>query len=383
MLLIDHCKLITESDLEGDQVLIDGGKIAAVGYDLEVPEGTEVIDAEGRFVTPGLVESHCHVGCRSLASSDINEKTDPLYPGLRGIDALDYDCPYFYRALRTGVTTLVTGPGSANLMGGTFVAIKTAADRPTERVIKEEATLKMAFGENPKFAYGKKGKAPATRMASAAMVRDMFYKAKNYREKWLKYCEEGGSFTYDHNLHSLMRAFDGMRVKMHAHTADDIMTAIRIGKEFGISISIDHCTEGMLIVDEIKASGYPVILGPLAGGKSKLELENKSMEIVGIMEKAGVPFSLTTDCTVIPMEGLLMQAALVVKYGASREAVLKGLTIQAARNTDIDDRVGSIEPGKDADIVIWNMHPFDTMARPDMVLVDGKVRYYGKEDAVC
>ena len=268
-------------------------------------------------------------------------------------------------------------------MGGTFTAIKTAADTPEKRVYVEEVSLKMALGENPKMVYGKKSKTPVTRMACAALIREALYKAKNYREKWLKYQEEGGSFSYDHQLHSLMRAFDGMIVKIHAHTADDILTAIRIGKEFGLKITLDHCTEGALILDEIRESGYSPIVGPLAGGKSKVELTNKTLELPAIMEKAGIPFSLTTDSSVIPMEGLLMQAALTVKHGASREAILTALTRQAAVNGGVIDRVGTLEEGKDADIVIWNMHPFDTMAAPDLVIVDGVVRFERKEAGVC
>ena len=387
MLLLENCALYTMAENAErsafDQVLIKDGKIAAVGSDLAVPEGTVRIDAGGRMVTPGLVESHCHLGGSDMAGSNINERTNPILPGLRMLDGIDLNSPTFYRALRTGVTTLITGPGSANLMGGTFTAVKTAADTPEKRVYVEEVSLKMALGENPKMVYGKKGKTPVTRMASAALIREALYKAKNYREKWLKYQEEGGSFSYDHQLHSLMRAFDGMIVKIHAHTADDILTAIRIGKEFGLKVTLDHCTEGALILDEIRESGYSPIVGPLAGGKSKVELTNKTLELPAIMEKAGIPFSLTTDSSVIPMEGLLMQAALTVKHGASREVILTALTRQAAVNGGVIDRVGTLEAGKDADIVIWNMHPFDTMAAPDLVIVDGVVRYERKEAPAC
>ncbi len=383
MLLLENCLLYTMKEdaepLPGGEVLIRDGKIAAVGRDLEVPEGCPRLDAGGKMVTPGLVESHCHLGGSDLAGSNINERTNPVLPGLRGLDGIDLTSPTFYRALRTGVTTLITGPGSANIMGGTFTAVKTAADSPEKRVFVEEVSLKMALGENPKMVYGKKNKAPLTRMACAALMREALYKAKNYREKWLKYQQEGGSFSYDHQLHSLMRAFDGMIVKIHAHTADDIRTAIRVGKEFGLKVTLDHCTEGHLMIDEIKESGFSPIIGPLAGGKSKVELQNKTMELPGIMEKAGVPFSLTTDSGVIPMEGLLMQAALVIKHGASRGAILTALTRQAAVNGGVIDRVGTLEEGKDADLVIWNTHPFDTYGAPETVIVDGVVRYERKE----
>ena len=383
MLLLENARLfpMTEGAMasEAHELLVENGKIKAIGNHLDVPADVTRLNAQGKMVTPGLVESHCHLGGSDLTGSHINERTDPVLPGLRGLDGLNLTSPTFYRALRTGVTTLITGPGSANLMGGTFVAVKTAADSPEKRVFVEEVALKMALGENPKMVYGKKNKAPMTRMACAALMREALFKAREYREKWLKYQEEGGDFTYNHNLHSLMRAFDGMIVKIHAHTADDIRTAIRIGREFGLKVTLDHCTEGALILDEIKESGYSPIVGPLAGGKSKVELSNKDMTLPAQLEKAGIPFSLTTDSGVIPMEGLLMQAALTVKYGASRDVILTALTRQAAVNGGVIDRVGTLEVGKDADFVIWNTHPFDTMGQPDVVVVDGAIRYERKE----
>ena len=384
MILVKNCDLHSMGSVGNGRmdVLVEGGKIKKIGKELSVPADSETIDAAGRIVTPGLVEAHCHLGMGGLAGQNVNEKTDPTIAGMRALDAVDLASEDFVRALKTGVTTLITGPGSSNLIGGTFIAVKAAGDNYQSRIICEEITLKMALGENPKLNYGKLGRSPATRMGAAALIRDALYRAREYREKWLAYQQNGGDFHYDVHLHSLMRAFDGMRVKIHAHQADDILTAIRIAKEFDLRISIDHCTEGMLVLDEVKESGYPALFGPTAGGKGKLELMNKTLDTPAAFECAGVEnFVLITDSGVIPMEGLLMQAALFVKHGLSREMAMKGLTINAALATDVAERVGSIEEGKDADLVIWNMHPLDTMAKPDLVMIDGKVSL--KDGEVC
>ncbi|MEA4920093.1 MAG: amidohydrolase [Clostridiaceae bacterium] len=387
MILIKNCDLMSMGTIPRGMadILVHDGKIERVENTILTPEGCKEIDAGGRIVTPGLVESHCHIGTSSLDSQNTNEKTHPTLGGLRALDALDFNAPEFTRALKTGVTTLITGPGSSNLIGGVFMGIKSAGDSVESRIISEELTLKMALGENPRLNYGKIGKSPSTRMGAAALIREALFKAREYREKWLAHQagDKKSGFSYDIHLHSLMRAFDGMIVKIHAHQADDIMTAIRIAKEFGIRISIEHCTEGYLITKELKEAGYPVIIGPIAGGKGKLEISKKTYEAGAILEREGIPFAIATDSGVIPMEGLLMQAALLVKRGLSKETALEALTINAARFTDVSDRVGSIEPKKDADIVIWNMHPLDTMSRPDMVMIDGKIRLMNGEVCTC
>ncbi len=394
MLLVKNCNLIDMAGIyeEKRDLLIDGTKILRVAQEIPAEEGWEVIDAAGRLVTPGIVDSHAHIGLSPTAVAggmDGNEYTNPTTPGLRGFDALDPADPAFAVALKNGVTTVVTGPGSANVIGGTFSAIKTYGRTLDEGVICPEIAMKTALGENPKFAYGKnRGMAPSTRMMSAALFREQLMKAKEYREKWLAHKakldagEEAEAFAYDLGMHSLMRVFDGMLVKIHCHQADDIMTAIRISEEFGLRYTLDHCTEGYLIADKLKEHHCKVIIGPIFGGKSKFELKHKSMKAAGILEQAGIEFSVMTDNPVIPMEGLLTQLALLHKFGMSRKMALRAVTINAANNTDIGDRVGSLEPGKDADLVIWNVDPLDTMSEAGIVIVDGKVRYEKKEGEI-
>ena len=394
MLLVKNCNLIDMAGIyeEKRDLLIDGTKILRVAQEIPAEEGWEVIDAAGRLVTPGIVDSHAHIGLSPTAVAggmDGNEYTNPTTPGLRGFDALDPADPAFAVALKNGVTTVVTGPGSANVIGGTFSAIKTYGRTLDEGVICPEIAMKTALGENPKFAYGKnRGMAPSTRMMSAALFREQLMKAKEYREKWLAHKakldagEEAEAFAYDLGMHSLMRVFEGMLVKIHCHQADDIMTAIRISEEFGLRYTLDHCTEGYLIADKLKEHNCKVIIGPIFGGKSKFELKHKSMKAAGILEQAGIEFSVMTDNPVIPMEGLLTQLALLHKFGMSRKMALRAVTINAANNTDIGDRVGSLEPGKDADLVIWNVDPLDTMSEAGIVIVDGKVRYEKQEGEI-
>lgn len=363
-----------------------------VRIEKEIDEGSleevKVIDARGRLVTPGLVEPHCHMGVYETAikeGMDGNETTNPSTPALRAMDAIDPMDPAYRVAIRHGVTTVVTGPGSANIIGGTFAAMKTSGNILDNTLINGEVSMKMALGENPKIFYGKNNMAPATRMMSAAIMREELFKAREYHKKFKKYEEsgdEGEGFEYDLNLHSLMRVFDGMRVKIHAHQADDILTAVRISEEFGLKCTIDHCTEGYLIADELKNKNVQCIIGPAAGGLSKYEVRNTSLESAAILDSKGVDFAIMTDHPVIPIEGQLMQLALFVKHGLSRESALKAITINAARLTDIQDRVGSIEVGKDADIVIWDVDPLHTMSETGLVIIDGEVVYEKKEGKV-
>lgn len=361
-------------------ILIDGGKIVKVGDVGAVPDTCEVIDAAGRTVTPGLVDAHCHVGLWGTACQeemDGNENTSPALPGLRGLDAINPEDAAFDAALRHGITTVVTGPGSANIIGGTFLAIKTAGEDMDSRIVCPELAMKMALGENPKMNFGKRGVAPKTRMMNAAIMREQLFKAREYYENYKEHGQEP-DFPYDFHLHSLMRVFEGMRVKIHAHQADDIQTAIRIANEFGLRYSIEHCTDGYLIVNELKKNNTQCLLGPTVGGKSKFEIKNRSFEAGRILEEAGVTFALITDAPFIPIECQLLQAALYVKNGMSREMGIKSITLNAAKITDIDSRVGSIEPGKDADVVIWDVEPLATMSQAGIVIIDGKVAYERK-----
>ena len=378
MLLIKNACLIDMAGKykEKADILIGEGRFLKIEPSIEA-EGCEVIDAAGRLVTPGFIESHCHLALGDSAGQDINEKTGPLHPGLRAIDAIDFFSPDFDAALAAGVTTLAIGPGSSNLIGGTFAAVKAAGDTISKRIVKEELCMKMALGENPKGNYGPQGRMPATRMGSAALLRDALTRAREYRERRLCRGEKGEKVApFDLDLQSLARVFDGMPVKIHVHKENDIRTAIRVGKEFGLRFTLEHCTEGYRMTEELREAGAMPILGPIVGGKGKLELAGKRFDGPALLEKAGIPFAITTDSPVIPMEGLLMQAAVLIKHGLSEKGAYEGLTVNAAKAIGLWEEIGSIEPGKQADLVIWDRGPFYTDQKAGVVVVDGKVRYW-------
>ena len=384
MLVIKNARIFTmagKNDFLGCVVLEDN-KIKEVGNETlyqSYPDA-EVIDALGLIVTPGLVDPHCHLGIMEegirFEGNDTNEMSGPVYPELRGIDSIYVKDMAFEYTYKAGITTVNTGPGSANVIGGTFTAIKTYGETVDEMIIKEETCMKMALGENPKRVYGTSGKNPGTRMASAALMREWLFKAKEYHKKlnaFLNKEEDAKEPAFDMKLHSLMRVFDGMIVKIHAHRADDIMTAIRISKEFGLNTTIDHATEAYLIPKQVKESGYNLIIGPTLGAASKYELVNKTFESGRILAENDVEFAIMTDHPVITLDTTLVQAALFVKEGLSEEKALEALTITSAKLNGIDDRVGSLEVGKDADVVIWDGPIFDIMTRPAYVIINGEV----------
>ncbi len=373
-------KPICGDDIEKGEILVDGGKIRAVGRRLKAPRGCKTIDAGDCLVTPGLVDAHCHVGLHEEAvrweGLDINERSDPVTPQLRAIDGL---CPTdegLSLALAAGVTSCLTGPGSANVMGGTFVAIKLYGDCVDDMVIRNPVAMKIAFGENPKGCYGQNGsKTPVTRMAIASLLRDTLFRAVRYREEKEAAKKEGKTPPFDIKLEALQPVLSGeIPLKAHAHRADDIATALRIAEEFGLRITLDHCTEGALIVDRLVKAGRPCLIGPSLGSKSKHELRNKSFKTPGILDAAGVEVSIITDAPVIPLEYLPLCAGLAVKAGMKEESAWRAITLNPARAGGIDARVGSLEPGKDADIVAFSGNPLrEIAAKPRFVMVDGEV----------
>lgn len=384
MIIIKNANLVTmdKENYVNGSIVIKGNKIVEVGsnVDLSKYKDAQIIDAEGKFVTPGLVDPHCHIGVMEegirFEGNDTNEMSGPIYPELRGIDSVYVKDMAFEYTYKSGITTVNTGPGSANVIGGTFCAMKTYGETVDEMIIKEETCMKMALGENPKRVYGTNNKNPGTRMASAALMREWLFKAKEYHNKyhaWLNKEEDAKEPAFDMKLHSLMRVFDGMLVKIHAHRADDIMTAIRISKEFGLNVTIDHATEAYLIPKQIKADNIRLIIGPTLGMASKYELVNKSFTSAKVLEDNEILFSIMTDHPVITLDTTLVQAALFIKEGLSELTALKALTINAAILNGIEDRVGSLEKGKDADIVIWDGPIFDIMTRPELVMIDGNV----------
>lgn len=381
MLLIKngHIKPIVGEELENGCVLIDdAGKIAAVGAELEAPADAQVIDAQGRLVTPGCVEAHCHVGLDNEAMGweghDYNEIVEPLTPQLRAIDSINPQDEAFANAIRGGVTSACTGPGSANVVGGTFVAIKLAGNRVDKMVIKNPIAMKCAFGENPKRCYGQSlKKSPTTRMGTASLLRELLFKTQRYMEDK----EAGKNPAYDMKLEAMIPVLKGeIPLKAHAHRADDILTAVRIAKEFGVKMTLDHCTDGAVIADELAEEGLPAFVGPSLGSKTKIELINKSFKTPSVLQKAGVPISIITDAPVIPLQYLPMCAGLAASEGLDMEEAWKAITINPAVYTGIADRVGSLEPGKDGDVVIWTADPLKTIGgHAYMTIVDGKIVY--------
>ena len=365
-------------ELERGCLLLDGGKIAAIGAELSAPEGAEVIDAGGRLVTPGCVEAHCHIGLDDEAmgweGDDYNEIVDPITPQMRAIDSINPQDEAFAEAVRGGVTTACTGPGSANVVGGTFAVIKLCGKRVDKMVLKDPAAMKCAFGENPKACYGKNGgKAPMTRMGTAALLRELLFKAKRYREDKLT----GKEPAFDMKLEAMLPVMAGeIPLKCHCHRADDILTAVRIAKEFGLQATLDHCTDGALIADELAEEGFPVFVGPSLGHKSKIELANKSFTTPGVLSRAGLRVSIITDAPVIPLQYLPMCAGLAVSSGMEREEAWKAITIHSAESLGVADRVGSLEVGKDADLVIWTADPLAQIGgEAYLTMIDGQVVY--------
>ncbi len=379
MLLIrnGYIKPMVGADLENGCVLIgDDGKIISVASRIEAPEGCEIIDARGRLVTPGCVEAHCHIGLDNEATGwegkDYNEIVDPLTPHLRAIDSINPMDEAFSLAIQGGVTSACTGPGSANVVGGTFVAIKLHGKRVDKMIIKNPVAMKCAFGENPKRCYGQQGKkTPMTRMAVAALLRELLFKTRWYMEDK----EAGKNPGFDMKLEAMIPVLKGeIPLKAHAHRADDILTSIRIAKEFGVKITLDHCTDGALIADELAEEGLSAFIGPSFGSKTKLELRSKSFTTPGVLHLAGVPISIITDSPVIPLHYLPMCAGLAVNSGLDYETGWRAITINPANQTGIGDRVGSLEPGKDGDVVIWSDDPMKVLgARSAVTILDGKI----------
>ncbi len=382
MLLIKngHVKPITSPDLLCGDVLIDGGKIVAVGEHLEAPAGADVYDAAGCLVTPGLMDAHTHIGLDEEAirweGADYNEMSDPVTPNMRGIDGINPQDEAFRLALQGGVTAAITGPGSANVIGGTFVAIKLSGDVADEMVLKDPAAMKAAFGENPKGCYGQNGrKAPVTRMGVAALLRETLEKTRRYAEEIEETAKDDTKKRpYDAKLEAMLPVIRGeIPLKCHAHRADDMLTAIRIAEEFGIRLTLDHCTDGHLIADTLAKKGYPVLVGPTLGNKSKFELKNKTFETPGILHRAGLEVCIITDAPVIPLYYLPLCAGLAVREGLPEDAAWRAITINPAKVAGVADRVGSLEPGKDADIAVFRGDPLhDIQSRAVRVFVDGR-----------
>ena len=350
---------------------IDKGVFTQIGTNLTANEGEDVQDLNGLYVFPGLVESHCHLGMEETAirfeGDDVNEITDPITPNMRGIDGCNPMDETIESALKGGVTTVAAGPGSANVIGGTFFAYKTKGNCIDEMSIQNPLAMKAAFGENPKRCY--QGKKIDTRMQISALLRETLEKTKEYMKKK----ELGKDIAYDQKLEAMIPVVKReIPLKCHAHRADDILTVIRIAKEYDIKVTLDHVTDARCIIPQIKESGFPCICGPALTHKSKFELANMSFETPNELYKAGILFSIITDSPVVPQQYLSLSAALAAKAGLPEYEAIKAITINPAKILGLDNRVGSIKEGKDADFVICTKNILDTTNEIKDVYVDGK-----------
>ena len=373
----------SDTEFKNGYIVIQNKKIAKVGQMSEYDPseytdcGAEIIDAGQRLVTPGLIDAHSHLGMwedgLNFEGDDGNEDTDPCTPHLRAIDAVNPMENAFSEAFAAGITTVITGPGSANPIGGQPAAIKTYGRRIDNMIIKAPVGIKIALGENPKSTYNDKSQTPITRMATASIIRESLQKACDYLknlEEYEKNPDEEEKPEYDIKSEALIPVLKGeIPLHAHAHRADDIFTAIRIAEEFGVKLVLVHCTEGHMIAEELKAEGYPVLLGPILTDRSKPELKNQSEATPAVLSAQGLSTAIITDHPETPEKYLPLCAAMAVKHGMDRSEALRAITVNPAKICGIDSRVGSIEAGKDADLVIWDGNPLDIMTKPYKVIV--------------
>ncbi|SHH01265.1 amidohydrolase [Streptoalloteichus hindustanus] len=368
--------------IEGGTVLVEDGRIAAVGPadEVAVPADAEVVDAAGQWVLPGFVEAHGHVGVceegEGWAGEDTNEMTDPVGARLRALDGINPADVGFVDALAGGVTTVVVKPGSGNPIGGRTVAVKCWG-RTVDDMLIRETSVKSALGENPKRVYGNKDKTPSTRLGVAAIIRDALTKAEDYRARRDHARAENKPFDRDTTMETLTSVLDGeLPWCQHSHRADDIATAIRLSEEFGYRLILNHGTEAHLLADLIAEKRIPVITGPLIVGRSKVEVRQRTFRNPGILDRAGVKMALTTDHPVVPINFLVHQATFAVKDGLDRTSALRAITRNPAEIMGLDDRVGALRPGLDADVVLWSGDPLDVMSRAMRVFVSGREVYH-------
>jgi len=369
---------------ERGTVVVEQQKIASLSEDPVPPDGARVIDVSGKYVLPGFIDAHTHVGIYEeiyAEGDDTNEISDPVTPHLRAIDAVNMEDLAFADALQGGVTTVMTGPGSANVIGGLSAVLKTSAKTVDEAVIKNPAGLKAAFGENPKRVYGKQKKMPVTRMATAALLRETLVAAKNYADKIrMGKIDPDKLPDRDLKMEAMLPVISQeIPILIHAHRADDILTGLRIADEFNLKVILQHATEGYKIAEEIKKRDIPAVVGPALTSRAKVELKDSSLKTAGILARAGVKVAIMTDHPIVPIQYLSLLAALAVRGGMDEEEALKAITINPAQILGIADRVGSLEVGKDADIIVLSGHPFDWRTKVELVLVNGEVVYSSGE----
>lgn len=372
---------VSDEPIENGTIVITGGRIAAVGADVAVPEGHDVLDAAGKWVLPGFIEAHGHVGiheeANGSAGNDTNEMTSPNTAGVRAIDAIDIDDEGFRDALAGGITSVVVKPGSGNVIGGQTVAIKTWGGRTIdEQLISDAVSVKSALGENPKRVYGEKKQLPSTRLGVAYVIREAFVEAQNYVAAKQAAEDEGKPFARDLNKETLARVLSGeLAWDQHVHRHDDIATALRLADEFGYRLVINHGTEGAKLADVLAERDIPVIFGPMFTSRSKVELKDRAIVNLGRLAAAGVRVAITTDHPVVPINFLVHQASLAVKEGLPAQTALEALTVNPASFLRLDDRVGSLREGLDGDVVVWSGDPLEVNSRAERVFISGREVY--------
>ena len=379
-------------------IQVENGKIVWVGTmgewqerrraetkNRELDGSDQVLDAGGGWVLPGIIEAHCHMGIteekKGMEGDDCNETVDPVTPWLRAIDAINSMDAAFDDAVRAGITAAMIGPGSSNVVGGQFALVKTRGRRIDHIIVKAPAAMKVAFGENPKVNYSGQGKSPSTRMAIAGMLRRELFEAKKYWEQKQKAQEKGEDFQEDFTRECWIPVLRReIPLKAHVHRVDDIFTAIRIAREFGLDMTLDHCSEGHLIAEELAAEGYPAIVGPDLTSRNKIEVQNVAFKTSGVLARAGALVAITTDHPVSQIQTLPLCAGMAVKSGLPMEEGLRAITVNAARICGVSDRMGTLEPGKDADIAIFSGNPMEVFTRTLYTIIDGRVVYEAEDD---
>ncbi|MDD2206009.1 MAG: amidohydrolase [Aminobacterium sp.] len=374
---------MTGKPIENGTVLFNESEIVSVGESLTLPSDVEIIDGTGMYVTPGLIDAHTHLGAfiqgYPESMSDGNEMTNPLTPQLRILDAIYQDDPGFSEALSGGVTCVQILPGSANVIGGEGAIVKTCADVVDRMVVRAPSGMKAALGENPVRVYGGKTNMPMTRMANASLMRQALNDAHNYQGKKEQAEKKGEFFEKNLGMEALLPVINReLPLRIHCHRSDDIATAIRIAEEFNILYTIEHCTEGHLIASYLAEKNIMAAIGPTLTGKPKLELKNASWQTLTTLYNAGVHFCIITDHPVIPIDQFYVCAALAFKAGLPRDIALKAITIFAAEHLGIADKVGTLEKGKDADIVLWDGDPLDVRSHVLRTFIEGR-EVYSKE----
>ena len=382
-------KTMAGPDIEDGCIHIEDGRIAEIGRRDEIklhPAASEqVIEVTEGIVMPGLIEAHCHMGIteekKGMEGDDCNETVNPITPYLRAIDAINTMDAAFDDAVRAGITAAMIGPGSANVAGGQFAFLKTKGRRVDDLIVKAPAAMKVAFGENPKVNYSGQGKSPSTRMAIAGMLREELTRASQYAHGKKKALDNGEDFEEDFSLECWLPVLRReIPLKAHVHRVDDIFTAIRIAKEFNLKMTLDHCSEGHLIAEELAKEGFPAIVGPDLASRSKIEVQNMAFKTAGVLNRAGVMTAVTTDHPVSLIQSLPLCAGLAVKSGLPMEEGFKAVTIYPAIICGVADRVGSLEVGKDADIAIFSGNPMEVFTNTLYTIIDGEVVYDYQEE---